>query len=205
MRWIGFLVGVFVTVAVVADPVNDTVPLYGTTEQDWNAKGVAAPNNPVGRDGRRVVLPTQQDNQGKNAPQAKYDATFKICQAVAPVGGQGFPVANSIDPLAAAQSYFHTRGADLNIYRDPGLGLPPESFKEIMLMGPLHGRLRNNIYYPDKGYLGADQMTFSVAVNGKMFKVIYSVDVVHAPDYGSSGCPDGFEIMEITDSAGPKG
>ena len=66
--------------------------------------------------------------------------------------------------------------------------------------GPKNGVLElsgSYVYRPNEGYLGSDQMIFSVEAKGKIFKVIYSVDVARAPDYGSPNCPNSFGIKEL--------
>ncbi len=130
--------------------------------------------------------------------QTKYDAAFSICASVVPVGHNDFSALNGISPLSAAQAYFHAHGSDLNIFQDPRLGLPPEPFKEILLESPQHGELRNeNLYYPNEGYLGPDQMTFSVEVKGKVFKVIYSVYVNRSSEYVAPECGNNYSIKEL--------
>ena len=129
----------------------------------------------------------------------QYDAVFSLCQSTAPINDADYPIANRIHPHAAATAYFNSRSIILE---------PNVSRKITLLEGSLHGSLIPDekfpesvfIYQPDEGYLGADQMVFLVEVKGKTFKVIYSVDVIHNPDFGSPGCPDGFSINELTNS-----
>lgn len=128
-----------------------------------------------------------------------YDAVMSICQLVG--DAQHVQVAahfNEILPVAAAQAYFHARGTDLD---------RQEPRWVTLISNPSHGELvpdterpRVFTYQPKEGYHGSDQMTFSVEVKGKKFKVIYSVDVTAGDptlSYPGDPCPGGFNIQEM--------
>ncbi|MFY9261170.1 MAG: hypothetical protein WAO71_11755 [Gallionella sp.] len=146
------------------------------------------------------VVADASPNQGilVAAAQVKYDVAYSICQTVAPVGGADYPVANAIYPTMAAGKYFDDRGIHTE-----GSDLP----KVTLIDAPKHGELQHGdvdwvyLYKPNKDYLGSDRMIFSVEVKGKVFKVIYSVDVVQVPGNGSPSCPNSIGIKELKNSA----
>ncbi len=141
----------------------------------------------------------KNSNQSVSDAQNNFDAAYSICQAVAPVGGNDFPVANMLHPHGAATVYSQAHGITLDSNAPS---------KITLFEGARHGELMPDakfpnqvfVYNPDKGYLGSDRMIFKIEAKGKILKVIYSVHVTPAPDYGTPECPDGFSIKELPNS-----
>ncbi|MDO8789901.1 MAG: hypothetical protein Q7J42_17635 [Sulfuritalea sp.] len=118
-----------------------------------------------------------------------YDGIFRVCNNMVPVGHPDFSLANGVSASTAPMSYFMTKFGQQQF--------DVESWKTTLIFGPKHGELvpdsrypnSSYIYHPNEGYLGIDQMTFTVEAQGKKFRVFYSVHVGKAaPEYGS--CPD---------------
>jgi hypothetical protein len=132
--------------------------------------------------------------------QVRYDVAYSICQTVAPANyaAEFVEVANAIYPTNAAWRYFYDRGVRIEA---------SDSLKVTLIDAPKHGVLENGqvygayLYKPNKDYFGVDNMTFSVEVKGKVFKVIYSVEVDQTPDRGSPSCPNSLEIDELPSTA----
>lgn len=126
-----------------------------------------------------------------DAAQAKFDAVFNICESVVPVGHSDFSALNNVTIYGAAMAFFQARSVSLD---------DNEPSNITLLEGPLHGELRNVFYYPNEGYLGSDQMTYSLEVKGKIFKVVYSVYVNRSSEYIAPECGDNYAIKEVTNS-----
>jgi hypothetical protein len=116
------------------------------------------------------------------APKEKYDAAYSVCGAVVPVTHKDFSLANRVGPSPSILYYFMSHGEEVDI----------KTWQVRLVDGPKHGTYSGDIYSPDEGYLGLDQMTFVVEAQGKKFKVIETVWVENAaPDFG---CPTDIKL-----------
>lgn len=125
-----------------------------------------------------------------DAAQSQYDAVYSICTNVVPVGHGDFSRANGVGLIGAPMSYFQAQGIDID---------PSEPYKRTLLKSPKYGEIlprpenpNSFLYHPNEGYLGPDQMTFSVEMKGKILKVIYLVYVDPNPEYIPLECGSGY-------------
>jgi hypothetical protein len=117
----------------------------------------------------------------------EYDGVYAVClNMLAAAPNRGLDVTNGIAGGDGALHYYviehHKQISDVK-----GLAI-------TLLEGPKHGKLVSQtaggyVYHPEDGFVGVDQVTFSVKANGKKFMEIYSLHVqYYAPQYGD--CPD---------------
>lgn len=152
-----------------------------------------------------IVLATLKDGiPAKQSSTAKVDMTLSDCDDVQTPDNPDGPLGGEISPAGAVYLYMD---AKLNRVLDVS------DAKVTVIERPKHGSIAGEwrsktfgpsfAYVADSGFLGTDQMSFLVEVDGKRYKVIVKLYVVPVADSKGVKCFGG--VKRISGIGKPEG